>query len=494
MIGQLFLPYRRDLPDSLGNALAEDNRAADRFMVGLLFIHWVVAATVMAVSHGTYLLGLVAGGLTFGAAYLAYRLLPGHVISRSVIAMSLMVFSAIFIQQHLGRIEMHFHIFAALAFLLRYRDGVPVVVAVLTTALHHLVFNYCQVYGVELFGAKLMVFNYGTGLDIVLLHAAWVLVEAAVLMVILRDQMTQFASSQGIASAVRELQQRQDLRIRVDSRGVGADTDAVREFNALMGNLDELFRNWGDKAGQLAGSGEQLAAIGEELKARADDSGSQVDQVAHSTQEVNRVVQEVAENINSVSEAASTSKATTQRGMDSVSDASQRIHQLSGSAHRVDEIVASIESIAKKTDLLALNAAIEAANAGEQGKGFAVVADEVRKLADQTSQATAQVNGILADLRDQSDASVAAMERLTAVMQEVQTGIDQTDQVANQIAAAAEELAATMGETADNVGGIRDNVQKVTSLVADTEGSAQELGQMAATLQASVAGYTTSSG
>ncbi|MFB6359615.1 MAG: GGDEF-domain containing protein, partial [Thiohalorhabdaceae bacterium] len=195
MIAQLLMPYRPDLPASLKRALNADNRAADRFMIGLLFLHWVVASTLMAFTHGTYLLGFVVGGLTFGAAFLAYTLLPGHAISRSVIAMSLMIFSAIFIQQHLGRIEMHFHIFAALAFLLRYRDALPVAVAVVTTALHHVVFNYCQVYNVELFGTQLLVFNYGTGLDIVLLHAAWVLVESAVLMLIMRDQIAQFAST-----------------------------------------------------------------------------------------------------------------------------------------------------------------------------------------------------------------------------------------------------------------------------------------------------------
>jgi methyl-accepting chemotaxis protein len=406
--------------------------------------------------------------------------------------MSLMIFSAIFIQQHLGRIEMHFHIFAGLAFLLRYRDAVPILVATVTTALHHLIFNYCQVYGIELFGTQLMVFNYGTGLDIVLLHAAWVVVEVVVLLLIMRDQVAQLVSNEGIASAVRELQQRQDLRTRVETRGVGAETDAVEAFNDLMGSLDELFREWGTKSQRLAESGDRLTGIAQNLRSNSDSSSSQVDDVAHSTQEVNRVVQDVAENITKVSEAASESKAATQRGMDSVSQASSRIDELSGSTKRVDEIVASIESIAKKTDLLALNAAIEAANAGEHGQGFAVVADEVRKLADQTSQATSQVNEILAELRDQSQSSVDAMDRVSSVMQEVESRIGETDETANQIAAAAEELAATMNETADNIEGIRGNVENVAHLVEETEDAAQNLDELAQDFRHSLEGYTTS--
>jgi hypothetical protein len=50
---------------------------------------------------------------------------------------------------------------------------------------------------------------------------------------------------------------------------------------------------------------------------------------------------------------------------------------------------------AEQTNLLALNAAIEAARAGAVGRGFSVVADEVRKLADNTRQATQQIQTML---------------------------------------------------------------------------------------------------
>lgn len=73
----------------------------------------------------------------------------------------------------------------------------------------------------------------------------------------------------------------------------------------------------------------------------------------------------------------------------------QMLEQNKATYGQIATVVGVIKGIADQTNLLALNAAIEAARAGEVGRGFSVVADEVRKLAENTRQATHQIQTML---------------------------------------------------------------------------------------------------
>jgi signal transduction histidine kinase len=188
---------RNNLPISpkLEAALEADFIKADKMMMILLLLHWLVASTVTAYSYGFYKLGFIAGGGVVFIAFLGYHFFLGTLFSRLIMGISFMIFSAIFIQQHLGRIEMHFHVFIALPILIRYKDIFPIVAGALTISLHHLIFNYCQAYNLSLWGVPLKVYSYGDGLDITLLHGIFVIISVVVYYFLINVLVQQFSDN-----------------------------------------------------------------------------------------------------------------------------------------------------------------------------------------------------------------------------------------------------------------------------------------------------------
>ncbi|MCX6076118.1 MAG: EAL domain-containing protein [Campylobacterales bacterium] len=176
------------IPEFAKNSFKLFNIESDKVMIGLLILQWFISTFVTSIQYNTYFYGFFGGALIVLPILFLYPFFKGDKYYRYFIAMAMMLFSIIFIQQYLGRIEMHFHIFIVMAILTLYKDIFPLLIAAATTLLHHLIFNYLQLYEVSLFDMPVMIFNYGCGFDIVILHAIFVLSELAVLGYIIRIQ------------------------------------------------------------------------------------------------------------------------------------------------------------------------------------------------------------------------------------------------------------------------------------------------------------------
>ena len=76
----------------------------------------------------------------------------------------------------------------------------------------------------------------------------------------------------------------------------------------------------------------------------------------------------------------------------------REMEELRNYTQQMNTVMGLILNVAKQTGLLSLNASIEAARAGEAGRGFSVVASEISNLANQSSEATGDIEVLISNM------------------------------------------------------------------------------------------------
>jgi methyl-accepting chemotaxis protein len=349
----------------------------------------------------------------------------GQRLTRVFMGLALMMLTMLHIQQSHGMIEMHFGFFAFLALLLYYHDWLVIVASAGFVAVYHLGFYYLQQQG----GSIYVLESGDRGWSIILLHAGYLIVESAVLILMARDLFKKEMGALDLQSTVQLVTQGGGLDL---SHRCQQDSEISNSFNRFIEQVHHLIEGMskngctlntasGDLTELMNKNSEQLALQQEETHKIANavsEMTGAIQSIAQNAEQAADATRQAQESVGNSSQVSQRTQGSMQSLSGKIDEASGAISTLATESENIGSVLDVIRGIAEQTNLLALNAAIEAARAGEQGRGFAVVADEVRSLASRTQQSTEEINSMIMQLQEGSRNTVTAMESSQKLMVE----------------------------------------------------------------------------
>lgn len=180
---------------------------------------------------------LIGGAIASLPVFLAWKM-PGQALTRQVIGVAQVLFSALFIHLTGGRIETHFHVFGSLAMLAFYRDRKVLLSATVIVALDHMLRGV--LWPQSVFGV--VTASYWRWLE----HAGWVLFEDAFLLLSIRQGLAEMlgvaqrqASLEFTNSSIEKLvaERTRELTAQINERQNAEN--ALGESQALYRSLVE---------------------------------------------------------------------------------------------------------------------------------------------------------------------------------------------------------------------------------------------------------------
>jgi twitching motility protein PilJ len=203
-----------------------------------------------------------------------------------------------------------------------------------------------------------------------------------------------------------------DLTVRVpvaeDITGAVADS-----INQLTNSIENVLREVSAVTSEVNSTSVQVKTQSEAVLLHASKEQEQITETLQGLDSAIQAMQLIAKLAAVTNSASQKAINTTENAKESVSatvasinkirqtihEAEKRIKRLGERSQEIGGIISLINNISERTHILSLNASMHAASAGEAGRGLMVVVDEVQRLAENSREATAEIESLVNNIQ-----------------------------------------------------------------------------------------------
>ena len=274
-----------------------------------------------------------------------------------------------------------------------------------------------------------------------------------------------------------------DLTHRIEISFAPSKQKLKDDFNSMAAQLQETMRTIaGAISGLRSGTGE-VSQAADDLSRRTEQQAASLEETAAALDEITATVKATADGAHKAQEVTGNARIGAQKSGEVVRQAVAAMAQIEKSSQQISQIIGVIDEIAFQTNLLALNAGVEAARAGEAGRGFAVVASEVRGLAQRSAEAAKEIKELISASTLQVGEGVNLVGQTGAALEKIVAQVAEVTDLVAEIAASAREQSTGLGEVNSAVNQMdqvtQQNAAMVEQSTAASHGLAQEAEELA---------------
>ncbi|HQT46702.1 MAG TPA: methyl-accepting chemotaxis protein, partial [Acidocella sp.] len=257
------------------------------------------------------------------------------------------------------------------------------------------------------------------------------------------------------------------------------------DFNASLVKVEETIKAISENADGVNTAAGEISQASDDLARRTEQQAASLEQTAAAMDQITTSVRKTAEGTNEVREIVAVAKTDAEHSSGVVKEAVSAMSAIETSSKQIGNIIGVIDEIAFQTNLLALNAGVEAARAGDAGRGFAVVATEVRALAQRSADAAKEIKTLITASGAQVTSGVMLVEETGKVLARTLNQVERISRLMAEITASAHEQATGLGEVNSAINQMDQVTQQNASMVQETAaashslaGEATELGRL----------------